>query len=91
MACFQVRGSTSPIDELKYIISKAGCSGLVVDDTQILDRLVPVLSSSAVHNGAASNGVAGNGAGSNGASCHQVPDSRACMPVASRSSNVPLL
>ena len=69
----QVRGSSSPVEELAYIIRKTQCSGLFVDDASILDKLLPSLTGkAAASNGAASNGASANGAASNGSSGHKV-------------------
>ena len=52
----QVRGSTSPLEELTFITRKVQAAGLIVDDAQILDRLLPELTGHAGSNGASSNG-----------------------------------
>ena len=67
----QVRGSSSPVEELSYIIKKAQCSALIVDDAPILDKLLPSLA-----NSAASNGAGSNGAGPNGSSGREVEHAR---------------
>lgn len=40
----QVRGATSPVDELSYILTQSGSSGLIVQDKATLRRLLPALS-----------------------------------------------
>jgi long-chain acyl-CoA synthetase len=39
----QVRGSSSPVDELSFILTHSGSSGLVLQDRATLDRLAPAL------------------------------------------------
>eukprot|EP00877_Chromochloris_zofingiensis_P004131 jgi/Chrzof1/13719/Cz08g09130.t1 len=39
-----VRGATSPVDELSYILTQSGSSGLIVQDKATLRRLLPALS-----------------------------------------------
>lgn len=39
----QVRGSSSPVDELSYILTHSGSSGLVLQDRATLDKLLPAI------------------------------------------------
>jgi len=59
---WQVRGSTSPADEMAYIISKSDSCGVVVQDAATLERMLPAITSHAPSNGN------GNGNGSGAAS-----------------------
>ena len=74
-----MRGSTSPPDELAYILRHSGAVALICQDAQALEKLLPALAQhDAQHaagaggdagaNGASANGVSGAGASANGAS-----------------------
>lgn len=59
---WQVRGSTSPAEEMAYIISKSDSCGVVVQDAATLERMLPAITSPVPLNGN------GNGNGSGAAS-----------------------
>lgn len=68
-----MRGSTSALEELLFILRKTQASGLIVEDTQILDKFLPHLSIPVKSNGASSlNGASANGASFNGSAASQV-------------------
>ena len=50
-----MRGATSAVEELAYILRHSQSRGLIVDDTQLLDKLLPSLAAEGAE--AASNGV----------------------------------
>jgi len=65
----QVRGSTSPAEEMAYIISKSDSCGVVVQDAATLERMLPAItappaSSDGNRNGASNGTHRGSGASS---------------------------
>ena len=72
-----VRGSTSPPDELAYILRHSGAVALICQDAQALEKLLPALAQhDAQHaaqggragtSGASANGASAAGASTNGA------------------------
>ena len=57
----QVRGSTSPAEEMAYIISNSESCGVIVQDTTTLERALPAIAPQSNTNGN-SNGAAKVGA-----------------------------
>jgi long-chain acyl-CoA synthetase len=43
----QVRGSSSPVDELSYILTHSGSGGLVLQDSSTLNKLLPAIQEAA--------------------------------------------
>lgn len=56
----QVRGSTTPVEEQAYILRHSRSSGLVIQDSASLQRLLPHISGDSGGNG---SGPGGNGSG----------------------------
>ena len=52
--CLQVRGASSPRDEMAYIMRHSQSCAVILQDSETLDKLLPVLSSTA--DAASSNG-----------------------------------
>ena len=65
-----VRGSTSPPDELAYILRQSGAAAVICQDSQALEKLLPALALYDAQHAAGSSGAGASGAGANGASAN---------------------
>ena len=62
-----MRGSTSPPDELAYILRHSGAVALICQDAQALEKLLPALAQYDAQHAAGSGEVGAKGASANGA------------------------
>ena len=65
-----VRGSTSPPDELAYILRHSGAVAVICQDSQALEKLLPALAQYDAQHAAGSSGAGTKRASANGASAN---------------------
>lgn len=75
----QVRGSTTPVEEQAYILRHSRSSGLVIQDSASLQRLLPHIRGDSGGNGSGPSGAEkGSGSGGNGSGADHAHQ---CKPV----------